>query len=113
MASVPHDDHGHGGHGNHHIPKVSTYLANYVFLMVMLVLTFAVAQVDLGALNIVVAVLISVIKTSAVVLIFMGVKYNSRLTWFWASVGFIWLFALFLTLGDYVTRQWVHLPIGW
>ncbi len=108
------DNHNHdSGAGHHHVTPVSTYVATYVALLVLLVLTFAVSRVDLGPFNIIVALGISVVKTAMVVLIFMGVKYGTRLTWFWASIGFIWLVLLFLTLGDYVTRQWVHLPLGW
>ncbi|MCW3096055.1 MAG: caa(3)-type oxidase, subunit, partial [Chthonomonadaceae bacterium] len=47
-----------------------------------------------------------------VVLFFMQVKMGTRLTWVWASIGFIWLLFLFGTLGDYVTRNWISVT-GW
>ncbi len=112
MDNSEHINHGPGV-GHHHVTPVGTYVATYLALLVLLVLTFAVSRIDLGAFNIVVALGISVVKTALVVLIFMGVRHNSKLTWFWASIGFVWLILLFLTLGDYVTRQWVHLPLGW
>ncbi len=112
MEEPNHNNHEAAG-GHHHVTSIGTYAATYVALLVLLVLTFAVSRVDLGAFNIVVALGISAVKTALVVLIFMGVRHNSRLTWFWASIGFVWLILLFLTLGDYVTRQWVHLPLGW
>ena len=74
-------------------------------LFVLFVLTVAVAYVDLGALNIYIAVTIAVAKATLVVLYFMHVRYHTRLTWIFASAGFLWLIILFsLTLSDYATR---------
>ncbi|CEK14729.1 caa(3)-type oxidase, subunit IV [Chthonomonas calidirosea] len=96
-----------------HVVSAGTYFLVYVILLVLLVLTVVVSRFDLGALNIIVALLVAVAKTSLVILIFMGVKWASRLAWIWSVFGFIWLLVLFGTLGDYITREWVHLPMGW
>ena len=75
-------------------------------LLVLFILTVAVAYVDLGPLNIYIAVTIALIKATLVVLYFMHVRYHTRLTWIFASAGFIWLLILFaLTLSDYATRS--------
>jgi cytochrome c oxidase subunit 4 len=74
-------------------------------LLALFILTIAAAFVHLGALNVYVAVTIAVIKATLVVLYFMHVRYHTRLTWIFASAGFLWLIILFaLTLADYATR---------
>ncbi len=115
MSHGSSDMHGHGGEDTFqpHVPPIGLYAANYIFLVVMLAVTFAVSRIDLGDWNIVVAVVISVIKTAAVATIFMGLKYSSKLTRVWAIVGVFWLFLLFGIMGDYITREWVHLKVGW
>ncbi|HLI48618.1 MAG TPA: cytochrome C oxidase subunit IV family protein [Chthonomonas sp.] len=105
--------HEEGGHHEPHVVPVWYYVGVYIILLVLLVLTVVVSRFDLGALNIIVALLVAVAKTSLVILIFMGVKWASRLAWIWSVFGFIWLLVLFGTLGDYITREWVHLPMGW
>ena|SRR5579883_1755170 len=98
------------GQQTSHVTPVSQLVATYFFLLIMLILTVAVNSVDLGFLNIIVAMVIAVGKAGAVIWIFMGVNNGTRLTWLWASIGFIWLLLLFGTLGDYLTRLRV---IGW
>lgn len=96
-----------------HVVDWPVYVAVWITLMVLLVLTYAAAQFDFGAGNALIALVIAIAKTALVVLFFMGVKYSTKLTWIWAGIGFAWLILLFFTLGDYVTRQWVRLPVGW
>jgi cytochrome c oxidase subunit 4 len=105
--------HEEGGHHEPHVVPVRDYVLVYLALLVLLGATVAVSRLDLGALNIIVALLVAVVKTSLVILIFMGVKWASKLAWIWSVFGFIWLLVLFGTLGDYITREWVHLPMGW
>ncbi len=46
-----------------------------------------------------------------VILFFMGVKYNTKLTQVVAASGFVWLIILFgITMGDYLTRGWLGVP---
>jgi cytochrome c oxidase subunit 4 len=96
---------------HHHVEKVATYLNVFAVLMVLLVITYVAAKIDLdhilGGLNLIVAMTIAVIKALFVVLIFMHVKHSSRLTWVFAAASFLWLgimFALFFS--DYATRGW-------
>jgi len=67
-----------------------------------------VAKLDLGLLNVVVALTIAVIKATLVVLYFMHVRWSSRLTWVFVCAGFFWLAIMVaLTLSDYLTRGWL------
>lgn len=100
---------------SHHIRPWQEYVVVYVVLMVLMGLTIAVSYVKfpIEAMNVIVALIIAIIKAVLVVLFFMGVKHGTRLTWLWASIGFIWFLLMFGTLGDYVTRNWIQLPQGW
>jgi cytochrome c oxidase subunit 4 len=90
-----------------HVVPTRTYYAVFVTLMVCTAITVAVAFVDLGALNTIVAMTIAVLKATLVVLFFMHVKYGTRLTWVVIAASLFWLgILLALTLGDYLTRSW-------
>ena len=63
------------------------------------------------AMPLAVALIIAGIKAAVVVLIFMHVKYSSRLTQLIAAAGFFWLgILLVLTMSDYLTRGWLPAP---
>lgn len=100
---------------SHHIRPVKEYFIIYVALMILMGLTIAASYIHfpIEAINVIIALIIAVIKAVLVVLFFMGVKYSTRLTWLWASIGFIWFLLMFGTLSDYVTRNWIQLPQGW
>ncbi len=107
MSSTSHSE---PGHAQHATPAV--YAVTYVFLIVMMALTIAASRVQLGPFNNVVAMSIALAKATAVVLWFMQVRYSTRLTWVWASLGFLWLFLMFGILGDYTTRAVLEAS-GW
>ena len=89
------------------------YILIFGTLMGLTALTTAVAYVDLGPLNPIIALSIACVKAALVVLFFMHVRYGSRLTWVAAAVGFFWLHILFVeTLMDYLTRGWLA-PAEW
>jgi len=91
--------------GIHVVPR-KVYFAIAAALMALLVLTYAVAQVDLGPFNIVVAMAIAFTKAILVVLFFMEVRWSSRLTWLVAGAGLLWLMLLIGgTLDDFLTRS--------
>jgi cytochrome c oxidase subunit 4 len=97
----------------HHIVPTGTYILTLLALVVLMVITVAVAQVqipDIGpftgtVLNQVVALVIATIKAYLVITIFMGVKWATPLTKLWAATGFVWFTLMFLILGDYTTRR--------
>lgn len=104
MSSPDHD----------HIIPLKTYLSVFAALMVLTVLTVAVAFVDLGLFNIIVAVTIAVVKAYLVILYFMHVRYNARIIWLTAAAGFVWfILMLSLTLADFATRGWIPVPEAW
>jgi len=91
-----------------HIVSRKIYFAIFAALVVLTVVTWSVAKIDLGRMNAVVALTIAVIKATLVVLYFMHVRYSSRLTWVFVAAGFFWLaIMVVLTLGDYMTRGWL------
>jgi cytochrome c oxidase subunit 4 len=97
-----------------HIVPVKTYAAIFIALLVLTALTTAVAFVDLGPLNTVVALTIAVIKMLLVILFFMHVKYSSGLTRIVIVAGFFFLAILVsLTLADALTRGWTPNPGAW
>ena len=90
----------------HHPPaSVRLYFLIWSALMLLLFATWGVAQFDLGKFNIVAAMTIAIVKMLMVILVFMHLRYSSRLTWIFAAAGFFWLLIMFtLTMGDYTTR---------
>ncbi len=95
-------------HLNEHVISVKTYFIVYLSLMVLLVVTVAVAFNNFGPFNLSIAMGIAVVKTVLIVLYFMHMKYSSKLIWLYAAAGFFWLFMLILlTMGDYLSRGWI------
>jgi cytochrome c oxidase subunit 4 len=91
-----------------HIVSPKIYYAIFIALIVLTVVTWSIAKIDLGRMNAVVALTIAVIKATLVVLYFMHVRYSSRLTWVFVGAGFFWLAIMVaLTLSDYMTRGWL------
>ncbi|HEY6218088.1 MAG TPA: cytochrome C oxidase subunit IV family protein [Pyrinomonadaceae bacterium] len=83
----------------------STYIFVLLALLVLTVVTYLVSRVDLGKLNVVIALAIAATKVSLVALYFMHARYSSRLTRVVIGAGLAWLTILLtLTLTDYVTR---------
>ena len=91
-----------------HIVPIRTYITIFLALMVLTAITVAVAFVDLGMMNNVVALTIAVIKAVLVILFFMHVRYSTPLTWVVIITGFFWLTVLIgLTMSDYASRGWM------
>jgi cytochrome c oxidase subunit 4 len=98
----------HESNAQVHVVPRKVYFAVAAALMVLLVATYAAAQVDLGPFNIVVALAIAFTKAILVVLFFMEVRWSSRLTWVVAAAGVLWLLLLIGgTLDDFLTRAHV------
>jgi cytochrome c oxidase subunit 4 len=98
-------DHSH----EHPANPIKYYIGVFLLLMVLTALTVFVAKFDLehiwGPLNIIVALTIAVIKATAVVLIFMHVRWSSRLTQVIVVSGIFWLIIMLaFTMSDYWSR---------
>ena len=98
-----------------HVVPTRIYYTIFLVLMVCTAITVAVAFVDLGLMNTVVAMGIAVLKATLVVLFFMHVKYSTRLTGVVVVGSIFWLGILSLTMADYLTRAWRtrHGQGGW
>ena len=92
MADTTHDAHHEPTvSGSLHVSDPKILWTVWVVLLILLGLTYAASTQDFGKLDLVVALVIAIIKkTVLVVLYFMGVKYNTKLT---CAMG----------------RPWVHL----
>jgi cytochrome c oxidase subunit 4 len=100
---------GHIEHVEHHLPK-NLYFMIFGALMVLTAITVSLAYVNLGQLNIVVALAVAIVKASLVVMFFMHLKYESPLTKVVLGAGVFWLVLLLGIIMDYVTRSWMYMP---
>lgn len=97
----------------HHVLPLRTYLFIFGGLLVLTLLTVAVAFVDLGGANLPVALLIAGTKSMLVILWFMHVKEQTKLTWLFVGAGFVFFVILVaFTLGDYAHRPVIPAPWG-
>ena len=96
------------------IAPVRTYVIVFVVLLALAALTTAVASVDLGVFNTVVALAIAATKMTLVALFFMNVWYKPGLTRIIILASFFWLALLMtLTLVDVFTRNWIPQAVPW
>ena len=108
-----------------HIVPLKVLAAVFVTLLALTALTVAAASVDLGNLNLYVALLIAGVKASLVVLYFMHLRYDRPflLVVFIGCLGFVVLFISLvltdaaayrpsLTPGEAPAMQKVHTPLG-
>ncbi len=93
-------------HGDVHVVPPRIFVLVFVALLVLLLATFGAAHIDLGPFNIVLALAIAIVKMMLVVLVFMELKWTSRLTWVVAGASLFWLMIMLaLTLADIFTRH--------
>lgn len=88
-----------------HANAIRTYIVVYLVLMVLLVVTVAVAFFDAGPLNLPIAMLIATVKAGLVVWYFMHCDTASVMIRFCVGASLLGLFLAFLfTFSDYLTR---------
>ena len=91
---------------NAHVVPRRTYFAVWAALMILLLATWGLGQLNLRPFNGVLALGIAVTKMLLVLLYFMHVRHSTRLTWLFVLAGFLWfLIMVDLTLSDYLTRS--------
>ena len=96
--------------GTGHIVSPKAYVAVFLGLLALTATTTAVAFVDLGPWNTVVALVIAFLKATLVVLIFMHIRWSTPLMRVVIAGGLFWLaIMLGLTFSDFASRGW--LPI--
>jgi cytochrome c oxidase subunit 4 len=98
-------------HHTEHIVPIRIYVAVFLGLIVLTWVTSGVATLDLGRLNIFVALSIAIFKASLVLLFFMHLKWATRLTKMIVMSGIYWLILLlFIVMMDLWTRGWMGVP---
>ncbi|MBM3789891.1 MAG: oxidase [Acidobacteria bacterium] len=96
-----------------HIVSVRTYIVIFLALLALTFVTTEIAFVDLGPLNIVVALVIALCKAALVVLFFMHVRWSRPIVWLNVLAGLMWLVILLgLILTDFLSRDWIAPPRG-
>lgn len=94
---------------SHHIVSPKVYMTIFGALMLLTALTVVIAYVDLGVMNLPVALLIAFTKATLVVLFFMHVKYSSRLIKLSVVTGLFTIMLLFGgVLTDVFSRYWTN-----
>jgi cytochrome c oxidase subunit 4 len=90
----------------HAHPTPRLYVVIIIILFAFTCATWAIAFVDLGIWNPVVALTIAVIKAVLVILFFMHVRYGSHSIMITVAAGFFWLLIMItLSLSDYLSRS--------
>jgi cytochrome c oxidase subunit 4 len=86
--------------------SIKPYVQTTVALFALLVVTVAAAYINLGPLNTVAAMAISLTKAVLIVFFFMHVRRSDPLIRLFVAAGFFWLgIMLTLTLSDFLTRR--------
>ena len=94
-----------------HIVTKKQYALIFGILMVLTLATTAIGMIDLGRLNVVVALVIATIKALLVELFFMHIYWSSKLNKLVVVSGVAWLaLLLWLTLTDVFSRGWLPFP---
>lgn len=116
--------HGKGQSNGIHVFPIKMYVKTLVWLVILMVLTIAAAQVNLAHIfadrgwspalgtvgNNLIAMTIAVIKGMLVIQFFMHVKFGTDLIKLWAMTGFIWVTLMLFILMDYGTRKYEPAP---
>lgn len=98
----------------HYVAPKGLYFTIFGALILGTILTVAVTYVNLGELNLIIALLIAFTKATLVVLFFMHVKQSSKLTKVFVLAGLFWVgILLTLTSSDYISRHWLPESGSW
>ena len=104
-------DPGHAAVHEAETPR-STLVKNAGALFILLAVTVGANFIDLGSLNVAVALLIALVKAALILWIFMEVRHRGPMLWLFAGAGFFWLVLLLvMMMGDYASRS--ALPPNW
>jgi cytochrome c oxidase subunit 4 len=107
MSTNPNEHgHGHGPPGKDHVPHVlplSAYLATWLTLMVLTVITVAASYADFGSWNILIALGIATIKATVVAMMFMHLRYDHKFHAIIFSLSLVFL-AIFIAFTMYDTE---------
>jgi cytochrome c oxidase subunit 4 len=94
------------------IVPIRTYVVVFAALILLTAVTVWVATIDLGDLNVVVALAVATVKAVLVLLFFMHLRHSARFLWVVLGFSFGFLALLIgLTLSDVLTRG-LWTPLG-
>ena len=97
-----------------HIAPKKLYFFVFGSLLVLTLLTWRIAYIDLGQWNIVVALAIAVFKAGLVATFFMHLRWSGSMMRIVVCAAVFWLAIMItLTLGDVLTRNKVRPASGW
>jgi cytochrome c oxidase subunit IV len=92
-----------------HIASKKLYFGIFAILVVLTVVTYEVALINLGRLNVVVALGIAAVKSTLVALFFMHAYHSPKRTKLVIVCAVAWLaLMIFGILGDNLTRGWLR-----
>src|SRR5262249_59384331 len=99
------DEHAHGGDHVPHVLPISAYLATWIVLLVLTILTVIASYYNFGAGNFIIAILIATTKACVVAAMFMHLRYDRKFhaIIFSFSLIFLGIFIMF-TMYDTETR---------
>jgi len=105
--SDPHGSTSRLAHPGGHVVSRRVYVAVFLALCTLTVVTVVVNGYDFGPFNLIVALGVAITKASLVVLYFMHARYSPKLTGVViASAVAFFVILLFLILTDYLSRPW-------
>ena len=97
-----------------HIAPKRLYFFVFGSLLVLTLLTWRIAYIDLGQWNTVVALSIAVLKAGLVATFFMHLRWSGSMMRIVVCAAVFWLAIMItLTLGDILTRNRVSPAHGW
>jgi cytochrome c oxidase subunit 4 len=86
-------------------PPLRVYLATWLGLIVLLLITLGSAYIPMGSINVLLNLLIATAKTLLVMIFFMHLRTEQPIVRLAAAAGFFWFgFMIVLTLSDFLTR---------
>lgn len=92
-----------------HIAPLKLYFFVFFSLLILTLLTWQIAYVDLGRWNTVVALVIAICKASLVVAFFMHLRWSASMVRLVLFAAIFWLaIMLSLTIGDFFSRGTVQ-----
>jgi cytochrome c oxidase subunit IV len=97
-------EHAHGA-SEHREESMATNTIVFILLLVLLALTFGAYKLDLGSLNLPLALLIACIKGLMVLMVFMHVRLSDKMVWVFSLSAFFWLIIMICGFeNDYMSR---------
>jgi len=97
-----------------HIAPKKLYYFVFGSLLILTLLTWQIAYIDLGRWNTVVALIIAITKASLVAAFFMHLRWSASVVRLVLFAALFWLAIMVtLTVGDFFTRNVVSNPQAW